>query len=64
MEGSPVKQLIQLSGMPEEHIEPWFAAQIESRGKNPYDLSLEDLRAVLADILPDLIIETADDKSA
>lgn len=64
MEGSPLKQVVQLSGMPEDQIEPWFAAQIESRGKNPYDLSLDDLREVLADILQDLIIETSDEQSA
>lgn len=58
MEGSPLKQVIGLSGIPEEHIEPWFAAQVERRGKNPYDLTLDDLREVLADILQDLILES------
>jgi len=64
MDGSPVKQVVQLSGIPEEQIEPWFAAQIESRGMNPYDLSLDDLREVLADILQDLIMETSGEQSA
>lgn len=58
MEGSPLKQVVRLSGMPEDQIESWFAAQAESRGMNPYDLSLDDLREVLADILQDLILES------
>lgn len=64
MDGNPVKQLIHLSGMPENTIEPWFLAQIENRGLNPYDLSLDDIRDVLADILQDLILETSRADSA
>lgn len=53
-----LNQVVSLSGLPEDQLEPWFKAQIESRGLNPYQLDLEQLREVMVDMLQDLILQT------
>lgn len=60
MDGNPLKQVVSLSGLPEEHVEPWFTAQIAARGYNTEELSLDQLREVLADILQDMILTHAE----
>lgn len=58
MDGNLLNQVVSLSGLPEEQLEPWFVAQIEARGYDPYNLDLEQLREVMVDLLQDLILET------
>lgn len=64
MDGNLLNKVVSLAGLPEEHLEPWFKAQVEARGLNPYDLDLEQLRNVMVDMLQDLILQTEEDQSA
>jgi len=59
MDGNLLNQVISLSGLPEEQLEPWFVAQIEARGYNPYKMDIEQLREVMVDLLQDLILESS-----
>ena len=58
MEKAPVRQVIELSGLPQESANDFLMEAFAERGISWNGASLEDLRHVLADLLQDLILQS------
>lgn len=54
MEGSFVRDVIQLSGLPEDQVMAWLEKELEARGKSLADLDPEVLRDLLLDMIQEL----------
>jgi hypothetical protein len=58
MEKAPIQEIIELSGMPQEGLSEFLANAFSARGLSLENASMDDLRAVLADLLQDLILQS------
>lgn len=54
------QDVIELSGLPAEYATSELDALLTKKGYNPDTLTLEQLREVLADLLQDMILDSAD----
>lgn len=60
MEKSSLQQVIELSGLPQDGARDFLREAFVERGLTLENADLNDLRNVLADLLQDLILSTAD----
>lgn len=56
MEGSFVRDVIQLSGLPEDQVMAWLEKELEARGKFLADLDPEVLRDLLMEMIQELTL--------
>jgi plasmid stability protein len=64
MADSLFNTVIQATGLPEDSVEKELRALIAQHGKSPQDLTLDDLREILADYLQTIILESQDKLSS
>jgi hypothetical protein len=59
-----LEQLVRSSGLPEDYARQRLLYLIQASGKSIDDITLNDIREMLADLLLDLIHETTKDERA
>lgn len=64
MAGSLFNTVIQATGLPEDSVEKELRMLVARHGKSPQDLTIDDLREILADYLQTIIIESQDKLSS
>ncbi len=64
MADSLFNTVIQATGLPEDSVEKELRTLIARHGKSPQDLTLDDLREILADYLQTIILESQDKLSS
>lgn len=60
MDGSVVEQLIQACGLHSQLLEEWLRGEISRRGIEPQVIQLDELRAILSEILLDMSVDESD----
>lgn len=58
------KTVIAATGLPQDPVEKEFNALLEKHGKTPENLTLEELREVMAEYLQMVFLELHDEMSA
>lgn len=58
------KTVIAATGLPQDTVEKEFNALLEKHGKTPENLTLEELREVMAEYLQMVFLELHDEMSA
>lgn len=56
--------LVKSSGLPEEYTRRKLMLMLQAAGKSPDDVTLNDVRELLADLLLDLIEESQNEEQA
>lgn len=65
MEGSElIKFLSENSGLPTDWVQGQMTSLIDSKGIDPSQITLEDIRVILADCLQEIILEHSKSQSA
>lgn len=59
-----VEAVIAATGLPQNPLEKEFHMLLEKHGKNPEEMTLEDLREVMVDYLQTVMMELHEDISA
>lgn len=64
MEGTElIKFLAENSGLPKDWIETQMESMIDSKGINPAEITLDDIRVILAECLQEIILEHSNNHS-
>lgn len=58
MDGNLLRQLVTLAGLPENEASTWMSQALRERQIDPSNVSLDQIRDVLADLLQDLILSS------
>jgi hypothetical protein len=64
MDETLIKQVAQGTGLSEDRIKDFIDKWVIETGRSPQNLSFEDFRAVLVELIQDLFSEVADGKNA
>lgn len=58
MEKTPLKKVIELSGLPQDGATDFLSEAFAARGQSLENADLEDLRGLLEEMLQDLILQS------
>lgn len=59
-----IKTVVEATGLPEDPVQRELNQLIAQHGKNPDDLTIDDLREIVADYLHSVMMEACDEYSA
>lgn len=63
--GNPlIKTVVEATGLPEDPVQRELNQLIAQHGKNPDELTIEDLREIVADYLHSVMLECCEEYSA